>query len=297
MQSQRLLLLAALLCFSAQTDALAGNLKTYIDRKHKFSLKVFGDFEQVPTEVGDENEVVKFYEPGTKGDVFMPSLSVVRVCTDGSEGGTVTGVPAEIDPKDIPEEYRHLLKPKSVWTLTMGNLVPSNTGGRAEKSKLKPKKIVSRDKVDGNLWVYEAPIESGTPEFTIYAALGEFEKDGIEYGLFFTASKRRGERMVGDFKQICKSFTFYDKSAADLEVESLDVLDGVNISPKRRAEIEEGLVKGWKVIVSPKKNYVVIYNTKGNKNHELAKVIAERIEKLREQVYEVQFPPSAPIEA
>ena len=55
------------------------------------------------------------------------------------------------------------------------------------------------------------------------------------------------------------------------------------------------MVKGWAVMVSPKKNYVIIYNTKNNKNHLLARVIAKRIEMIREQIYEVQFPPAKPI--
>jgi hypothetical protein len=81
------------------------------------------------------------------------------------------------------------------------------------------------------------------------------------------------------------------------DVQSIDVLDGVNLTPKRRSEIEKGLIKGWGVEVSPKKNYVIVYNTKGNKNHQLAVFIAERIERIREQVYEVQFPPAEPVKA
>ena len=71
---------------------------------------------------------------------------------------------------------------------------------------------------------------------------------------------------------IAKSFRCFDEKAKD--VESIDVLDGVNISAERRREIERGMVKGWNVVVSPKKNYIVIYNTKHNKNHLLAKEIA-----------------------
>jgi len=297
MQSKRIALVLLLLA-SLPATLLADKLKTYADRVHKFSLARFADWEQVPTEVGNENEVVKFYEPGNKGDVFTPTLAVVRVQLAGGEGAPVTGVPANVDPESIPKEYRALLKPKSAWRLTMDVLRPSVTGDRADRSKLKPKKVRSADGVEGKLWVYEVPLRADhSPEYTLYAVLTEYEKDGIEYGIFLTASKRRGERFLGDFKRISKSFTFFDKHAQDLEVESISALDGVNISPKRRVEIEAGLVKGWKVIVSPKKNYVVVYNTKGNKNHQLAKVIGERIEKLREQVYEIQFPPTQPIDA
>ena len=57
------------------------------------------------------------------------------------------------------------------------------------------------------------------------------------------------------------------------------------------------MVAGWDVLVSPKKQYVIIYNTKNKTNTQLARELAERIEAIRAQVYEVQFPPSAPIDA
>ena len=81
------------------------------------------------------------------------------------------------------------------------------------------------------------------------------------------------------------------------DVKALDVLEGVNISAQRRSEIERTMVKGWSVVVSPKKQYIIIYNTKQNRNHDLAKEIARRIEAIRAQIYEVQFPPAQPIEA
>ena len=71
----------------------------------------------------------------------------------------------------------------------------------------------------------------------------------------------------------------------------------MNISAERRREIEKGMIKGWNVIVSPKKQYVVLYNTVEGRNNQLAREIARRIELIRAQIYEKQFPPVHPIDA
>ena len=92
------------------------------------------------------------------------------------------------------------------------------------------------------------------------------------------------------FQRIAKSFKWFDKKAKD--VKTIDDLQGVNITARKRSQIESGIVAGWDVIVSPKKNYIIIYNTKRGKNKPLAKIIAKRIELIREQIYEVQFPPA-----
>jgi hypothetical protein len=156
------------------------------------------------------------------------------------------------------------------------------------------KKVASKDKVEGRLWVVEIPFGApGRPDSTLLAMLAAFEKDGVEYGIRLTSSARRRDNYEPAMRQIAKTFLFHDASAK--EVASLSALAGVNISAQRRSDIEKGMVKGWAVHVSPKKNYVVIYNTKNNKNKTLAKIIAERIERIREQVYEVQFPPSEPV--
>ena len=51
------------------------------------------------------------------------------------------------------------------------------------------------------------------------------------------------------------------------------------------------------MLVSPKKHYVVVYNSKGGKNIALANLIAGRIETIRAQLYEPQFPPAKPVES
>jgi hypothetical protein len=129
----------------------------------------------------------------------------------------------------------------------------------------------------------------------MFAGLATFEKDDIEYGILLVAPASRRKDFDRNIKYVARSFRFYDDKAKD--VESIDALDGVNISAARRQEIEKGKIDGWDVIVSSKKQYVVLYNTDNGRNKVLAQEIARQIELIREQLYEKQFPPSKPITA
>ena len=55
------------------------------------------------------------------------------------------------------------------------------------------------------------------------------------------------------------------------------------------------LPRGWGLITSPKKNYVVVYNRKDGKNDALARAVAQRIEQIRAQMFEKHYPPSKPV--
>src|SRR5262249_19198526 len=70
-------LLAAPLSFGTSAD------KLYRNPNFKFSLYVFNDWNEVPVATGEDVEVAKFYEPGSKGDVFRPELTIFRVNRKG----------------------------------------------------------------------------------------------------------------------------------------------------------------------------------------------------------------------
>ncbi|MBL8840950.1 MAG: hypothetical protein JNL90_05395 [Planctomycetes bacterium] len=285
------------LALNAPAPALDVPNRAYRDPVHKFSFKMYADWEQVPVEITEKYEVAKFYEKGERGDWFSPEINVFRIDKKTGAGGPVTG----LDPKKIDDEaVRKLLEaanaPKTVFDLAFGNLIMPQGAKPCDPASFKP--ITSYDKVDGKLWIHEIHRGDNPKDKTEYllVMLVAFEKEGIEYGIRFSGPARRRKEFEPALKTMAKSFVFFDDKAK--EVVSLDkVLDGVNITPKRRGEIQKGLVKGWGVEVSPKKNYVIIYNTKNNKNKLLAETIAKRIEGIREQIYEVQFPPAEPVKA
>ncbi len=271
--------------------------RTYRDPVHKFSFKMYPKWGQVPVEITEKYEVAKFFESGDRGGYFDPEVNVLRLDKKSGAGGPVTGVdPSKLDNDKLREILEQSQAPKSVFDLAFGRLIVPEGSKDADPTKFN--KITSYDKVDGKLWIHEVQLGSNPKVKTtmLLVMLAAFEKDGIEYGLRFSGPANRRKEFEPAMKTMAKSFVFFDDKAK--EVVNLDeILTGVNVTPKRRGEIEKGLVKGWGVEVSPKKNYVIIYNTKSNKNKLLATTLAERIESIREQIYEVQFPPAEPITA
>jgi len=160
------------------------------------------------------------------------------------------------------------------------------------------KPIKSRDPVPvpGLMWV----IERKNPQFywtekPAYLVMATWKKDDMEVGLWLTCAGEQKKAFEQGFKAVATSFLWFDPKAEDAA--SLEVLDGLPITVAKRRDIERYLVKGWDVAVSPKKNYIILYNTMGKRNDLLARIIGERIEQIRAQVYEIQFPPAAKIEA
>jgi len=288
------LVAAACLAAVAPFDTTASTV--YRDSKYKFSLYRFDKWEQVPVEVDEEYTVAKFYEPGSKGDSFRPAMEILRFSKKPDEPATPET--AGPDPGgDKPKPPKHARpkreEPRSVYEAATQGLLGPDAKKWPENKNWKP--VVSKDKVAGKLWALEIPVYSNTPDGTLLLLLAAFEKDGVGYGIRVTSSARRRDTYEPLTKGIARSFLFHDDKAKDAA--RLGILNGINISPERRRKIEEGLVKGWDVIVSPKKNYVVVYNTKNDTNKELARLLAERIERIREQVYEKQFPPAKPVDA
>jgi hypothetical protein len=269
----------------------------YRDPVHKFSFKMYPKWQQVPVEITEKYEVAKFFESGDRGSYFDPEVNVYRLDKKSGADGPVTGVdPSKLDNEKLRELLAASNAPKSVFDLAFGSLIVPEGAKNADPTKFT--KVTSSDKVDGKLWIHEIQRGNNPKVKTtmLLVMLAAFEKDGIEYGLRFSGPANRRKEFEPAMKTMAKSFVFFDDKAK--EVVNLDeILAGVNVTPKRRGEIEKGLVKGWGVEVSPQKNYVIIYNTKNNKNKLLASTIAERIESLREQIYEVQFPPAEPIKA
>lgn len=271
---------------------------TYRDPVHKFSLRMFRDYKQIPVKVGEKTTLCKFRDAKSKGTLrgsWPIEIEVVRV-TEKEEKPVTTG--AAEKPKTpaerLKEAWERAMNPKTVWDATVGQWqLPASSREVLAKARKKFEKIESddHDAVPGRLWQFDVPAPRGGE--ALHVTLAEFRKDGVAYGVCLMCGEKLERHYARPFARIAKSFKWHDDRAKD--VKSLSVLDGLNISARKRRQIEESMVKGWDVIVSPHKNYIIIYNTKRGTNHLLARVIAERIEAIRKQVYEVQFPPTHPI--
>ena len=274
--------------------------ETHRDKVHKFSMKILRDYVAVPKKADEETVVAAFADPKAKGaarGTLNTTITVVRVRTDGA-GPVVTGGSA---PPQSREEWvrrmREANRPKTAWDATVGRFFLRTTRKPPpEELPREPnKKIKSKDKpaIPGELYHYDIEVEGWRGPIPVYGTLAIFKKDDIEYGIWMVCAGKLKKNYKASFNKIAKSFKWFDSRAKD--VESLDILDGVNITARRRREIERSMVEGWDVVVSPKKNYIILYNTDNGRNKMLAKEIAIRIERIREQIYEVQFPPSKEI--
>jgi hypothetical protein len=147
------------------------------------------------------------------------------------------------------------------------------------------KRVNTKDGVRGSMWRVETDGHSGL--FAVW------EKDHMQVGLWIGGKYVHGDTYDLGFNRVIHSVLWTDdQSRAD----PLEVLAEVNLAPERREALERSMVRGWDVVVSPKKQYVVVFNTKGGRNAKLARLIAERIEAIRGQLYERDFPPAQPFD-
>jgi hypothetical protein len=273
-------------------DAVAGTLsQKHRDAAHKFSFSYFDDWIPVPQRPGETDVVAAYVQSGAEARGTMPvRLTMLRTGPDDAVTTPSEGPPPK-DPRGGPEKKR----PDDVFGLWKERL--QDWGQKPVPILAAAKPIESRDDVPGRLWVHvTSPVEGrgwGGELFHLFASWRK--PDGtVEYGMWITCASSQRKKLEPLLRQVVSSFTWFDAKAKD--VKTIEALSGVNITPARRRSIERGLVKGWGVVVSPKRNYVVIYNTKGRRNDALARLIAERVEMIREQIYERNFPPAKPFD-
>ena len=272
------------------------------DPVHKFSFGMFDGWLQIPLETQGKGQVrdplekfraVRFSEGGKQAG---RGSSIIEVFQMGKPAGVpvTTGEKPTAKPPDKPADpaappTRVLPKEPASMAELFNQLLDRMRIGNGRMIDPKTgKDLKSKDGVPGKTWV----VAKSADVFMVFAI---WEKDDVEVGMWLACEGPARKEYELGFTRIVASFKWFDDRAED--VRSLDVLDGCRISAKKKREIEKGLVKGWDVIVSPNKNYVIIYNTNGKRNNSLARTLSERIEAIRAQVYETQFPPSKPVEA
>jgi hypothetical protein len=184
------------------------------------------------------------------------------------------------EPDDPPED---LLEAMKSW-------ISATASGHA--AFVDPKAVKSKDGIPGRMWIIDTP---GSEKFRkTLNVLAVWTKPDEQYAMWLRCGDDQRKKNEEIFVQIVRSFQWFDDKAK--EVSTQDALADLNLPDAKKASIRANLVKGWKVIASPKKNYVIVYNTKGKRNDRLAEVVADRIEKLREELYEKQFVPKKTID-
>ena len=272
-----------------RTASAAAITSKHQDPVRKFSFLYYDDWAPVPVGPRDDFTVAKYVESGATGKgrgAILTELDVARRGPDEKPDGTcAAGTPAGTD-----EVFGRFTK-----QISAAGFEPAPAASAS-------KPIKSKDGVPGRIWAFETqkeePVRGGGAPRVVRAfnVVACWRKEGgpVEYGMLFGCDGTQRKHFEPGFRQIAASFQWLDAKAQD--VATVDALADVKMSPARRHAIAAGRVKGWAVLVSPQKQYVVVDNTKGKRNDVLAKVIAERVEAIREQLYETQFPPTRTIE-
>jgi hypothetical protein len=301
---------AVLLPTVAVRPSAAGDMpsRRYRDPNAKFSFRVFDDWDPVPIETQgkgfnfgtDKYLVTKYMQRGADqrgrqaGQIF--AFRIGKGTAGQSSGGETTPGDAKPEDDEFMKKIRELIgkdEPKTMRELLEKSA--ENYGFTVVLDPAKGKEIKARDGVMGRMWALDRSSANTMPPSPFFHVFASWKKDEMELGLWMWCPSESKKKLEQGFPAVAKSFMFFDPQAE--EVKTQDVLNDLPITPRKRKEIEKGIVKGWAVMVSPKKNYIIIYNTKSNRNTLLAKIISDRIERIREQVYEVKFPPAKKIEA
>ena len=258
---------------------------TYRDPVHRFSLRMLRGFQLVPQRSGEHVTICKFRDPKGKGKnrgTYDAEVQVVRYNITGENDAAPAGLPNLLAKRN----------PTNIWDATLNRQFLNAQGHQAiALAKNKFKRVNSKDEpaLEGRLWQFELPLAA---QASAHVTLAEFVKDGWALGIYACCGTPLAKSYAKRFALLARTLRYSDLKAKDGQRH--EALDGV-VSPERRKEIEMSMVAGWGLTVSPKKNYVVLYNTDGGKNHVLAKALAGRIEALREQKFEKRFRPLEPI--
>jgi hypothetical protein len=283
----------------ARDAGAAGTLsQKHRDPTYKFSFLYYDDWSPIPIPPDEKYAVARYVQKGAaeKG-IYGSRVTVYRYMKGKAGEGVTTEGDGEKKPPEIPPEILEklgIVRPKRLFDVYQNELKHPDAKFDRKLDEAKGVDVATKDKVPGKMWT----VMRATPWGATWNVLTIWSKPGedLEYGMWLECEDTQKKKLDQGFKTLYGSFLWFDAKAR--EVGGLEALDGLPITAEKRRVIQKGLVKGWGLIVSPKKNYVVLYNReKGNRNDLLAHLIAERIEKIREQVYEVQFPPSAPIKA
>lgn len=275
------LLAAALLL--APTAALAGEQATPKTRHRfpgwDFSLLMFENWAIVPIETKGEKGpkdpanrwlVGRFFERGADVDRYVEHGITYRGL---AEVHAIRRVDDESRDASMAQVLRASAK---AWRMTL----PKATFDDA-------KDVKTKDGIPGKRYWYAE--KDGRQ-----AVFGVWEKDDVSVGVMVLLDVFNVRTHGLGCDRVITSLLWTDDSAKSADKPN-PALEGLPLTPERRKEIERGLVKGWSILVSPKKQYLVVYNSKKGKNDKLARTLAERLEAIRAQCYEREFPPAAPI--
>ncbi|MCZ6572222.1 MAG: hypothetical protein O7C98_03525 [Planctomycetota bacterium] len=287
---------------SAALAAPLGLGKPHKDETEGYRIQVPAKWEQVPTKFQEVNLLAKWAGKARRGWI-MPGLQVFKFpkhALDPSVPSDAEGAPEH----RVPGFMRARNQAASFW-----EMVKNRYGlGYVEDPSL-GKKLKMRDKkLKGALKVFiakggmgPAAGRAGRGERILYcAAIEKRENPEAEYGVLYACSIADLERNQRAFVLSMRRFRVLDLDEEDEEEEGSQLAPDIFVSseskPQEWREARKKKLAGlkdWAAIDT--KNYLIVYNKKVKRT--MIKKIAVQIEAIREQVYEVLFPPARRVKA
>jgi hypothetical protein len=316
MQHVRLVLalVVAALCYGTLAPVRAGGgQKDFTDDKRGFFLRVPETFKQNPPKPtgSPKYKVASFYDDQAKyksSGSSNPELNVgwystPKVATTPGGGDGATSPEPEIpNDEDIGSSIDDVLdfllnRNPHLFGKIEGPAASSDRWTQSKAGK------TTKQKIDFKYWEFD-PDKLKKPDkkdkdskekaiWYVFAARLTLERprETVEVTFQATCAAQFVKSLGPAFLDIVKSFESRDTGGGPVKAEEIpDDPDKYRDYLKRTK-----LVPGWKYMDSAKKQYLLIYAE--GVDDKLVNTVAEQVESLREQVYEVMFPPDKPITA
>jgi hypothetical protein len=294
----------------------AGGTKEFADSGRGFTVRLPETFKQNPPKPqGDPKyQAANFYDDQAKykssGSV-NPEFTIgwwskPKVATTPSAGDTPKPDDkgkGSADHAPTREEMEDAYGPKSIDEvldqLLTGNphLFGKVEGPAASADRWSQAKTAktNKQKIDFKYWEFAPgkPKKGEKPAiWYVFAARLTIDrpKETVEVTFHATCATMFIKDLGPEFVNLVKSFETKD-SAGVAAREEIPTDPDKFIDWVKRTKV----IAGWKMLVSPKKEYVIVYDEAVK--DDLIKDIAEQIEGIRAQVYEVMFPPDKPVTA
>jgi hypothetical protein len=301
--------LGAALLYGVSAPARAGGSMAVDDAKRGFSTRVPDSFKQNPPKPDSPKyEAATFYDDQAKyksSGSANPEFNITWWVTP--KAATTPGAQAPADPNKPPEaprkptrdELEDMFGIKSQDQL-LDRLIENNTrlfGSKeppmADRWATAKAGKTTKQKIDFKYLEFNTgkPKEKSDPVWYLFVAKLTIERplETVEVGFYGNCAREFADKLGPAFLSIVKGFETKSVSGGTGTREEMPT----DPDKKREWLKKNKLVPGWKCMDSPKKQYLVFYAE--DVNDKLVKDIAEQVESLRAQIYEVVFPPDRPI--
>ncbi len=299
-----ILSILGLLAF-APLSAQIKRLSKFADKTEGFELQVPADWDQIPTQPDEVDILVKWArDTMARGTGELWELQVLRfepkaMTTPGGKEEMPVGAPeglGDMSKKDLRKLMRERMRPHSFKEWFKSNIWGAGDLPKAQKGKFKMNK--------GKARLYAVP-ELGS--FKGLAAIVGVHNDGTsEWAVMYLVplkqvmKKKSGRWRLKNSSLLSKllkslqSFRVTEKERVNTDVRPEDMTE----MDRKIWEVKKRLPKGWKVIPTPSKRYVIVHHISQKKTSLITfvKKIVAYLDHARDK-YEVLFPPRKPITA